>query len=79
MAKLAVLETKVRVTKRAQGRRLKRHIGGSAIMSTGIGPYVGTDASDTDDTGVGSPVIETTLIVSQASVNIGSAIARSTI
>jgi hypothetical protein len=48
-------------------------------MSTGIGPYVGTDASDTDDTGVGSPVIETSLIASQASVNIGSAIARSTI
>ena len=30
-------------------------------MSTGLGPYVGTDATDSDDTGAGSPVIETTL------------------
>lgn len=41
-------------------------------MSTGLGPYVGTDASDTDDTGVGSPVIETTLTASvQPMVDIG--------
>jgi FtsP/CotA-like multicopper oxidase with cupredoxin domain len=43
-------------------------------MSTGIGPYVGTDATDSDDTGVGSPVIETTLIASQATVDIGGGV-----
>src|SRR5258708_36356508 len=36
-----------------------------ALMSTGLGPYAGTDAADTDDTGVGSPVIETTLVASR--------------
>ena len=45
-------------------------------MSTGIGPYVGTNASDTDDTGIGSPVIETTLVVSQATVDIGGVLAH---
>ena len=40
-------------------------------MSIGVGPYLGTDASDTDDTGVGSPVLETTLIASQMTVDIG--------
>lgn len=37
-------------------------------MSTGLGPYLGTDASDT---GAGSPVFETPLIASQMTVHIG--------
>ena len=37
-------------------------------MSTGLGPYIGTDASDT---GVGSPVLETPFIASQMTVDIG--------
>jgi len=41
-------------------------------MTTGLGPYVGTDAVDSDDTGPGSPVIETTLIATQATVDIGT-------
>jgi FtsP/CotA-like multicopper oxidase with cupredoxin domain len=40
----------------------------------GLGPYVGTVATDTDDTGAGSPVIETTLVASQATVDIGSGV-----
>jgi FtsP/CotA-like multicopper oxidase with cupredoxin domain len=43
-------------------------------MSTGLGPYVGTDATDSDDTGVASPVIETTLTASRMSVDIGGGI-----
>ena len=41
-------------------------------MSTGLGPYVGTDASDTDDTGLA--VLETTLVASIKSVDIGGGI-----
>jgi FtsP/CotA-like multicopper oxidase with cupredoxin domain len=42
-------------------------------MSTlpGFGPYSNQDATDTDDTGPGSPVIETTLTASLQTVNIG--------
>src|SRR5215510_6775309 len=42
-------------------------------MSTkmGFGPYVNEDAADSDDTGVGSPAIETTLTASIQSVGIG--------
>ena len=35
------------------------------------GPYSNPDATDTDDTGVGSPVIETTLTATLETVNIG--------
>ena len=34
-------------------------------------PYVGTNATDSDDTGAGSPVIETTLVASRMPVDIG--------
>ena len=43
-------------------------------MSTGLGPYVGTNAIDSDDTGAGSPAIETTLVASQMTVDIGGGI-----
>jgi len=43
-------------------------------MSTGLGPYVGTNAIDSDDTGAGSPVIETTLVASRMTVGIGGGI-----
>lgn len=40
-------------------------------MTTGIGPYAGTTATDSDDTGPGSPALETTLVASQIAVDIG--------
>lgn len=44
-------------------------------MSTGIGPYVGENATDTDNTGGGSPVIETTLVASRTPlIDIGGGI-----
>ncbi len=43
-------------------------------MSTGLGPYVGTDATDSDNTGPGSPVIETTLTASRVTVDIGGGV-----
>ncbi|HYI14114.1 MAG TPA: DUF1326 domain-containing protein [Thermomicrobiales bacterium] len=43
-------------------------------MTTGLGPYVGTDATDSDDSGVGSPAIETTLIASRQTVDIGGGV-----
>lgn len=44
-------------------------------MSTGLGPYVGTDATDSDNTGAGSPVIETTLTASRViGIDIGGGV-----
>src|SRR4051812_49075942 len=43
-------------------------------MSTGLGPYLGTTATDSDDTGAGSPIIETTLVASRLAVDIGSGV-----
>ena len=48
-------------------------------MTTGIGPYVVPIATDLDDTGLGSPVIETTLVASQlATANIGNGLGATT-
>jgi FtsP/CotA-like multicopper oxidase with cupredoxin domain/uncharacterized membrane protein len=43
-------------------------------MSTSNGPYLGTDATDSDDPGGGTPELETTLIASRETVNIGGGI-----